>query len=452
MTVEFSNVLHRVIGADVPEIVSGSGIYLRDTNGREIIDASGGAAVACLGHGHPKVIAAMEAQMASVCYVHSGSFTTPVVEELGRVMAWNAPETINHTYLVSGGSEAVESAIKLARQYHVEAGSTNRRHIIGRRQSYHGNTIGALSASGHVARRKIYEPMLLPFYHIDPCFFYRHAEPGETPQDYGRRAADNLDAKIRELGPENVAAFIAETVVGATLGAATAEAGYFQRIREICDKYDVLLILDEVMSGLGRTGTKHAFEQEGIVPDMVTLAKGLAGGYQPIGAVMIGDRVFDRLAGGSRAFQHGLTYSGHPVAAAAALAVQQTIAEENLIENVTQMGNRLSAGLHSRFDGHPHIGDIRGRGLLHAFELVADRGTKTPFDVSHRINELLKDAAMDLGLMIYPNGGCADGVNGDHLLIAPPFNVTAEEIDTIVDLVGRTVDQVFNNNSFAESA
>lgn len=452
MTYGFSSVLHRVIGANVPEIVSGSGIYLRDTNGRDIIDASGGAAVACLGHAHPKVIAAMETQLSSVCYVHSGSFTTPVIEELGRVMARNAPATINHTYFVSGGSEAVESAIKLARQYHVEAGCQSRTHIIGRRQSYHGNTLGALSASGHVARRKIYEPMLIPFHHVDPCFFYHHAEPGETPHEYGRRAADSLEAKITDLGPENVAAFIAETVVGATLGAATAETCYFQRIREICDNYGVLLILDEVMSGLGRTGAMHAFEQESVVPDMVTLAKGLAGGYQPIGAVMISDRIFDRLEQGSRAFQHGLTYSGHPVAAAAALAVQQTIVEENLVENVKRMGDRLASGLHSRFGGHPNIGDIRGRGLLQAFEVVADRETKTPFRAAQAVNEHLKDAAMDLGLMIYPNGGCVDGVNGDHLLIAPPFIVTEGEIDKIIDLVGETVDRVFKNNSFAKSA
>jgi len=443
-----SKILHRIIGAKVPQIVSSSGIYLRDTSGRDIVDASGGAAVACLGHSHPKIIAAMEAQMASVCYVHSGSFTTPVVEELGRVMAENAPDTINHTYLVSGGSEAVESAIKLARQYHVETGSPDRRHVIARRQSYHGNTFGALSASGHRARRKIYEPMLVPFHHVDPCYFYRHAEPGETPEDYGRRAADSLEVKIAELGTENVAAFIAETVVGATLGAATAEAGYFRRIREICDKHNVLLILDEVMSGLGRTGTMHAFEQEGIVPDMVTLAKGLAGGYQPIGAVMIEDRVFGALARGSRAFQHGLTYSGHPVAAAAALAVQQEIAEQDLLSNVGEMGNRLASGLKTRLEANPYVGHFRGRGLLQAFELVADRDTKAPFDASLKINERLKDTAMDLGLMIYPSGGCADGVNGDHLLIAPPFNVTADEIDKIVDLVGLTVDQVFSEISF----
>lgn len=440
-----SNILHRLIGAEVPEIVSGSGLFLRDSAGREIVDASGGAAVACLGHSHPRVIAAMQEQMQSVSYVHSGSFTTPVAEELGRVMAASAPDAINHIYLVSGGSEAVESAIKLARQYHVEAGAPSRHQIIARRQSYHGNTFGALSASGHPARRRIYEPMLMPFHHVDPCYFYRHANDGETPEAYGRRAADSLEAKIKELGPDNVAAFIAETVVGATLGAAPAVAGYFKRIREICDQYGVLLILDEVMSGIGRTGSMHAFTNEGIVPDMVTLAKGLAGGYQPIGAVMMADRIFDQLASGSRAFQHGLTYSGHPVAAAAALAVQRTIADENLLENVSRMGARLNTGLKSRLGHNPHIGDIRGRGLLRAFELVADRKTKAPFDPSLKLHERLKDTAMSLGLMIYPNGGCVDGVSGDHLLIAPPFNVTAEEIDLIVDLLGQTVDRVFDN-------
>ncbi|MEL6211261.1 MAG: aspartate aminotransferase family protein, partial [Pseudomonadota bacterium] len=355
-------------------------------------------------------------------------------------------------YLVSGGSEAVESALKLARQYHIEAGEPGRHHVIARRQSYHGNTFGALSASGHPARRRIYEPMLLPFHHVDPCYAYRHAKAEETPEAYALRAADSLEAEIKALGPETVAAFVAETVVGATLGAVTAEAGYFRRIREICDRYDVLLILDEVMAGMGRTGTLHAFEQEGIVPDMVVLAKGLAGGYQPIGAVMIGDRVVDRLARGSKAFQHGLTYSGHPVAAAAALAVQHTIAEEGLLENVTRMGHQLSAALRARFGDHPHVGHIRGRGLMQGIEFVADRPTKTPFDASLKVHERLKEVAMDLGLMIYPNGGCADGVNGDHMLIAPPFNVTGDEIDMIVDRVGQTVDRVFDEMPMAQSA
>jgi adenosylmethionine-8-amino-7-oxononanoate aminotransferase len=447
-----SKILHRVIGMSVPEIVSSSGLYLRDATGREIVDASGGAAVACLGHNHPKVIAAMQAQMQSVCYVHSGSFTTPIVEDLGRVMADAAPGTINHTYLVSGGSEAVESAIKLSRQYHVEAGEPHRHQIIARRQSYHGNTFGALSASGHVARRKIYEPMLMPFHHVDPCYAYRHAETDETPEAYGQRAADSLETKINEIGAENVAAFIAETVVGATLGAATAEAGYFKRIREICDRHGVLLILDEVMAGMGRTGTMHAFSQEDILPDMVVLAKGLAGGYQPIGAVMMSDRVFDRLAHGTKAFQHGLTYSSHPVAAAAALAVQNVIAEEDLLQNVVHMGARLRSALHTRLDAHPYVGEIRGRGLLQAFELVADRDTKTPFDPALKIHEQIKDAAMALGLMIYPNGGCVDGTRGDHVLIAPPFNVTAAEIDLIVDLLCQTVDMVFKDTPIAQSA
>jgi adenosylmethionine-8-amino-7-oxononanoate aminotransferase len=281
---------------------------------------------------------------------------------------------------------------------------------------------------------------LMPFHHVDPCFYYHNAETGETPDSYARRAADSLEEKIKELGAENVAAFVAETVVGATLGAATAEPGYFKRIREICDKYGVLLILDEVMSGMGRTGNIHAFEGEGIVPDMVTLAKGLAGGYQPIGAVLIADLVYQRLAQGSRAFQHGLTYSGHPVAAAAALAVQTTIRDENLLANVQEMGNLLTVGLHDRFAEHPYVGDIRGRGLLQAIELVQDRTTKRAFDPKQRLHEVVKDAAMDLGLMIYPNAGCIDGVRGDHILLAPPFNVAGREIETIIERLARSVE------------
>lgn len=438
-----SKILQRIIGEVPPSIVSSSGIYLKDATGKRYIDACGGAAVACVGHGHQKVLEAMRVQMKNTCYVHSGSFTTPVVEELGHVLAQGAPDNLNHTYLVSGGSEAVETAIKLARQYHIETGLPNRRHIISRRQSYHGNTLGALSASGHVERRKLYEPMLIPFHHVDTCYSYRLAERGETLKEYATRAAHSLESKIQELGAENVAAFIAETVVGATLGAVTADAGYFRTIRDICDKYGILLILDEVMSGMGRTGTLHAFEQEGIVPDMLTLAKGLAGGYQPIGAVLISDQICDSLAKGSRVFQHGLTYSGHPVAASAALAVQKVILEDNLLKNVRRMGDRLNIGLESQLGSHPFIGDIRGRGLLQAIEIVSDRDSKEPFNISDKIHIRLRDAAMHNGMMIYPGAGCVDGVRGDHVLIAPPFTVTADEVDEIVLRLSLTIKQVF---------
>lgn len=435
-----TSVLHRVIGDTIPEITHSSGIYLSDSAGNLIIDASGGAAVACLGHSHPKVIAAMKAQMDEVCYVHSGSFTTPVLEELAKTLSNNSPSQINHAYFVSGGSEAIESAIKLARQYHVERGDIKRHRIIARDYSYHGNTFGALSASGHKARRKIYEPMLLSFDHVDPCFYYRHAQKGESRKAYAIRSAESLRHKIEELGPENVAAFVAETVVGATLGAATAEESYFKLIRAICDEYGVLLILDEVMSGLGRTGSMHAFEQENIVPDMVTLAKGLAGGYQPIGAVLLSDKVYGTLERGSKAFQHGLTYSGHPIAAAAALSVQKTIVEENLITNVRKQGGYLRKSLLERFGDHPNIGEIRGRGLFQGVELVTDRKNKTPFSPDQMINEKIKIEAMKLGLMIYPSPGCVDGVRGDHVLLAPPFNVTGAELDTIVDRLADAIE------------
>ena len=440
MSSHSSEILHGLIGAPKIQIVSSSGIMLRDAQGRDIIDASGGAAVACLGHSHPKVIEAISKQLESVSYIHGLTFSTEVLEQLAQHLSDHSPDPLNHSLFVSGGSEAVESAIKLARQFHIEANEPQRHHVIARRQSYHGNTFGALSASGHRARRELYEPMLLPFSHVDPCFFYRYGLPGESAEEYALRAANSLETEILSRGPEHVAAFLAETVVGATLGAATAEAGYFRRIREICDQYGVLLILDEVMSGLGRTGYHHAFEAEGIVPDMVTLAKGLAGGYQPIGAVLVADRIFDALDQGSRFFQHALTYSGHPVAAAAALSVQKTIVEEGLLDNVTQMGNRLKRGLTERLGEHAYVADIRGRGLLQAIEIVADRSSKQPFDPDQRIYERIRVAALENDLMVYPSPGCADGVRGDHVLLAPPYNVTAPEIDLILEKVTEAID------------
>ena len=441
MALQSPHILHGALGLSKVEIVSASGIMLRDAQGREIIDASGGAAVACVGHGHPKVLEAIRQQMEQVCYVHGMVFTTDALQKLSECLSESAPDPLNHSLFVSGGSEAVESGIKLARQYHLEAGEPTRHHIIARKQSYHGNTFGALSASGHKARRELYEPMLMPFTHVEPCFYYRHAKEGESPEDYAIRAADSLETEILRLGPESVAAFIAETVVGATLGAATAEPGYFRRVREICDKYGVLLILDEVMSGLGRTGDRHAFEAEGMVPDLLILAKGLAGGYQPFGAVLVSDKVCDALDQGSGLFQHALTYSGHPVAAAAALAVQRTVAEEGLLENVVVMGDRLKRGLNERFGDHPSVGDIRGRGLFQAIELVSDRSTKQCFEPQQKVYERIRTAALDHGLMVYPSPGCADGTRGDHVLLAPPYNVSADEIDLIVEKLAQAVDR-----------
>jgi adenosylmethionine-8-amino-7-oxononanoate aminotransferase len=350
------------------------------------------------------------------------------------------PGNLDHVYLVSGGSEAVEAALKMARQYFVEKGAAQRRHIIARRQSYHGNTLGALSAGGNEQRRTQFKPLLIDTHHIDPCYAYRFQRSGESDGDYAARAAQALEAEIVRLGGDTVIAFVAETVVGATSGAVPPVADYLKRIRSICDRYGVLLILDEVMCGMGRTGTLHACEQDDVAPDLLTIAKGLGGGYQPIGAVLLGAHIFDAFRNGSGFFQHGHTYTGHPMAAAAALAVQETISREGLLPNVVAMGKRLDRRLRDRLGENAHVGDIRGRGLLRAVELVADRESKAPFDPALGLHARIKAAAMTRGLMVYPMGGTIDGRMGDHVLIAPPFIVEETHIDAIVERLGDSID------------
>ena len=384
--------------------------------------------------------AALHEQLDRLAYAHTGFFTTDVAEKLGDRLIEDAPTGLGHVYLVSGGSEAVEASLKMARQYFTERGETGRRHVIARRQSYHGNTLGALAAGGNAWRRAPFSPLLIETHHIDPCFAYRFQQPGESDDAYGLRAADLLEEKILELGAGTVMAFVAETVVGATSGAVPPAPGYFKRIREICDRHGVLLILDEVMCGMGRTGTLHACEQEGIAPDLMTIAKGLGGGYEPIGAVLLGKHIYETFAKGSGFFQHGHTYMGHPMACAAGLAVQETIRRDNLLANVKTMGALLQRRLGERFGNHPHVGDIRGRGLFQAVELVEDRSTKEPFDPSLKLHAKVKKAAMARGLMVYPMGGTIDGQRGDHVLLAPPFIVTEEQIGDIVDRLGSAID------------
>ncbi|TPI48024.1 aspartate aminotransferase family protein [Mesorhizobium sp. B2-9-1] len=435
-----THLLHRTTKGLLPIAVGGKGVQIFDSNGRAYIDASGGAAVSCLGHGHPDVIAALHDQLDRIAYAHTSFFTTEVAERLADRLAEDAPAGLSHVYLVSGGSEAVEAALKMARQYFVEKGEPRRRHVIARRQSYHGNTLGALATGGNEWRRRQFQPLLIETHHIDPCFAYRYQLPGESDADYAVRAAQALEDKILELGAGEVIAFVAETVVGATAGAVPPVADYLKRIRAICDRYGVLLILDEVMCGMGRTGTLHACEQEGVVPDLMTIAKGLGGGYQPIGAVLLGRHIFDAFANGSGFFQHGHTYMGHPMAAAAGLAVQEVIRRDHLLDNVKAMGARLERRLSERFGNHHHVGDIRGRGLFQAIELVADRGSKEPFDPALKLNARVKSEAMNNGLMVYPMGGTIDGVRGDHVLLAPPFIATSQDIDAIVERLGDAVD------------
>jgi adenosylmethionine-8-amino-7-oxononanoate aminotransferase len=426
--------------AALPTAVRGEGCYIHDADGRAYLDGSGGAAVSCLGHSDPDVRVAIHAQLDRIAFAHTGFFTSEPAEELADLLAEHAPEGIDRVYLLSGGSEAVEAAIKLARQYFLEIGEPARHRLIARRQSYHGNTLGALAAGGNAWRREKYAPLLVETHHIAPCFEYRERRDDESPEAYGRRAADELEAEILRLGPETVMAFIAEPIVGATAGAVPAVPGYFARIREICDRYGVLLILDEVMCGMGRTGSFFACEQDGVAPDIVTIAKGLGAGYMPIGAMLCSGTIHDAIASGSGSFQHGHTYHGHPLAAAAGLAVVKALFGRDLIARVRKQGETLTAALTAEFGQHAHVGDIRGRGLFRGVELVEDRATKRPFDPARKLHARIKSAAMDEGLIVYPAGGTVNGREGDHVLIAPPFIIEDAQIDELVGKLSRALE------------
>jgi len=435
-----TKIIHRSLRGTLARAVSGKGVTLTDAEGKVYIDASGGAAVSCLGHQHPEVVAAMHAQIDRLAYAHTSFFTTDVAEELADTLIAGAPPGIGHVYLVSGGSEAIEAALKLARQYFVETGEPERSVFIARRQSYHGNTLGALAVGGNEWRRKQFAPLLIEVGRVSPCYEYRDRRADETPEQYSERLALELDAEIRRIGARRVIAFVAEPVVGATMGAVPATPGYFKRVREVCDRHGVLFIADEVMCGMGRTGTLHALEQEGVSPDLMTIAKGLGGGYQPIGAVLASTRIVEALRRGSGMFQHGHTYLGHAIAAAAALAVQRVIRRDKLVDKVKADGAYLAGALHRLLDAHPYVGDIRGRGLYMGIELVEDRATKRTFDPALKLHAKVKADAMQKGLLCYPMGGTIDGVHGDHVLLAPPFIATRAELDQIVERIGAAID------------
>jgi len=439
-----THVFHRQPGAAYPVAVAGDGVWLIDRNGRRYLDACGGAAVSCLGHSDGTVRAAIKTQAEALAYAHTAFFTSDAAEGLASLLIERAEATIpgnrlEKVYFVSGGSEAAEAALKLSRQYFLEIGQPTRHRVIARRQSYHGNTLGALSVGGNQWRRTPFEPMLMPATHIAPCYAYREQTDGESLEAYGRRAADELETAIQTLGPETVAAFIAEPVVGATAGAVPAVPGYLARIREICDRHGVLLILDEVMCGMGRTGHQFACAEDGVSPDILIAAKGLGAGYQPIGAMLCSSAIYDAIVAGSGFFQHGHTYMGHVTACAAALAVQRRLDEGDLLTNVRRQGAALRAGLEDTLGQHPNIGDIRGRGLLLGLELVADRATKTPFDPSAKVHAKVKKAALAHGLMVYPMGGTIDGHRGDHILLAPPFIIKADDVAEIIARLGEAL-------------
>lgn len=427
-----NNVLHRSLLQAPARAVRGEGVYVYDADGNRYLDGCGGAAVSCLGHSHAAVIEAIRAQVGVLPYAHTSFFTTDAMEALAAKLTGNAPG-MGKVLLVSGGSETIEAALKLSRQYFVEKGEPDRHLFIARRQSYHGNTLGALAVGGNEWRRVHFAPLMVPGNHIAPCFEYREQRDDESIAAYGQRAANELEQKILELGPGNVAAFIAETVVGATAGAVPAAPGYFERIREICNQYGVLLILDEVMCGTGRTGTMMAYEQENIVPDIVTMAKGLAAGYQPVGALLCRDDITDVIRAGTGFFQHGHTFMGHTTAVAASLATITAIEDENLLGNVQTRGASLKARLQKTLQEHPNVGDVRGRGLFIGVEFVADKASKETFDPTAKTHNKVQKAAMQRGLMVYGMGGTVDGRSGDHVLLAPPYIIDEGHEDELVE-------------------
>lgn len=440
-----SSIFHRDLESDLPMVVAGDGSYLVDADGKRYLDACGGAAVSCLGHNHPKVRAAIKAQVDHIAFAHTGSFTNQPAEDLADHLVARAPAGTGagRVMYLGSGSEAMEAALKLARQYCIEKGEPERCNIIARKPSYHGNTLGALATGGHAGRRAPFAPLLIEVNHIDAPYPYRLRHDDESETDFAQRMANLLELEIQRLGPQSVMAFVAEPVVGASLGTQPAPKGYFKLIREICDRHGVLFIADEVMSGMGRTGTTYALEQEGIAADITTMAKGLGAGYQPIAAVLAAQKVVDVIKAGSGKLWNGHTYMSHAIATAGALAVQQVIADEDLLANVKCRGGQLEAALNYAFAQHPRVGDIRGRGLFWTIEIVADRKTKAPFDAGDGIAMKIGAAAKARGVMTYPSQGCMDGVNGDHVLLAPSYNATEAEIALIVDTLAAAVADVF---------
>jgi adenosylmethionine-8-amino-7-oxononanoate aminotransferase len=404
-------------------------MYLYSEAGDRYLDMSGGAAVSSLGHGNEAVVAAIQDQIGSLAYAHTAFFTNEPQEQLAEMLASRFPEPGARIFFTCGGSEANETALKLAWQYWQAADRPGKTTVISRQFSYHGNTLGALSVSGNLSRRMHYENVIHDWPRIAPCHAYRHQNAAETEAEYGRRAAGDLERAIERIGAEKVAAFIAEPVVGASLGAAPAAEGYFREIRRICDEHEILLIADEIMCGSGRTGSFFALEQDAVLPDIVTLAKGLGGGYQPIAATLARRRIAEVLETLPGGIAHGHTYAGHATSCVAAVAVQRCIDEQDLLKKVTEIGGELFDVLQHTLGDHPNVGDIRGRGLLAGIEIVADRETKEPFPAEEDLASKIKAAAMDARLICYPGAGTVDGKRGAHILLAPPFIVESRHLE-----------------------
>ncbi|KAJ5162088.1 hypothetical protein N7492_007480 [Penicillium capsulatum] len=442
-----SALLHRNTHFIPKKVVGGKGSYLFLEDGSKFLDSTGGAAVSCLGHGHEQITQAIKDQMDQVSYCHSAFFGTEVSEELARFLVDSTGGKLSKLYVVSSGSEAVEAAVKLARHYFLELPTPQpqRTRFIARSSSYHGVTLGALGVGGHVLRRQPFEPLLAKnTSHVSPCYAYRDKKYNESDADYVARLAAELDAEFERVGPDTVCAFVAEPVVGAALGCVPAVPGYFPAMKAVCEKHGALLIMDEIMSGMGRCGTLHAWEQEGVVPDIQTIGKGLGGGYAPVSGVLIGDSIVQTMDKGTGVFRHGHTYQGHPVSCAAALAVQKTIQEQSLLERVREMGAYLEKQLREQLEDHPYVGNIRGRGLFWGIEFVKNKATKEPFDPSSRLSFLLQEKGLHpkFAISLYGCTGTVDGIRGDHVILAPPYTVSKEEIDIIVDTTTKVLGEV----------
>ncbi len=434
------NVFYRNSRKSYPTAVRGQGIYIYDSTGKRYIDGSAGAAVVGIGHGVKEITEAMVRQAEKISFAHGSQFTSEASIELASKLTRLAPEGMTRVYFLSGGSEAVETAVKLARQYQVERGKPQKYKVISRWTSYHGNTLGALALSGHSGRRRLYFPLMLHTPHIAPAYCYR-CPFGLQPEACSLECAADLEKTIRYEGPESVSAFIAEPMVGATAGALVPRDGYFQKIRKICDRHDVLFISDEVMTGLGRTGKNFGIDHWEVIPDMIVAAKGLSSGYTPVGAVIVKEEIHRVIREGSGAFIHGHTYSQNPLSGAIGCAVVDYLVKHDLISRSAEMGKYFHRALKS-LERHSFVGDVRGKGLFAGIEFVKDKKTKEPFDAQLRLNGIVGNRAFEKGLITYPGGGGVDGIRGDHLLLAPPFIITEEQIDDLVGILDQTLTEV----------
>jgi len=435
-----SHVFERDASLHPRHVAASHGCWVIDTAGRRYLDGSGGAIVSGFGHAHPTIIAAIRRQLdAGVVDTNSMFFTTAAQEQLARHLAELSGGHLARSIFCNSGTEAVEGAMKLARQYLVERGDPQRVHFISRRHSYHGNTMGALSLSD-ASRGPLFGPYMFPARQIPAYFPYRYRAPGETDDAYALRCADALETAIQELGPAAVAGFVAETVVGSSLGVSPTPPVYLERIREICDRHGVLLILDEVMCGSGRTGTFFAYEQERVKPDIVTLAKGLSGGHVPLSAICCTDRIYRGIRNGSHKLALTHTYLAHPLACAAGVGVMEIVTQTDLLASVTRKGELLLEMLRQRFAENPHVDFIRGRGLFTGLDLVRDRATGAPYPAKDFVFRKVRQRAFDLGLICWAATGTADD-GGDFVMLAPPYVVTPSELEQVVELVGQAIDQ-----------